>query len=38
VSEDDGKRAHDQVQKITDEHIARIDETLAAKEADILKV
>ena len=38
VSEDDGKRAHDQVQKITDEHIAKIDETLAAKEADILKV
>ncbi len=38
VSEDDGKRAHDQVQKITDEHIAKIDEVLAAKEADILKV
>ncbi len=38
VSEDEGKRAHDQVQKITDEHIARIDEVLAAKEADILKV
>jgi len=38
VSEDDGKRAHDQVQKITDEHIARIEEILAAKEADILKV
>ena len=38
ISEDDGKRAHDQVQKITDEHIAKIDDTLAAKEADILKV
>ena len=38
VSEDDGKRAHDQVQKITDEYIARIEEILAAKEADILKV
>jgi len=38
VSEDDGKRAHDQVQKITDEHIAKIEEVLAAKEADILKV
>jgi len=38
ISEDDGKRAHDQVQKITDEHIAKIEETLAAKEADILKV
>ncbi len=38
VSEDDGKRAHDQVQKITDEHIAKIEEVLTAKEADILKV
>jgi len=38
VSEDDGKRAHDQVQKITDEHITKIEEVLAAKEADILKV
>jgi len=38
VSEDDGKRAHDQVQKITDEHIAKIENVLAAKEADILKV
>ena len=38
VSEDEGKRAHDQVQKITDEHIAKIEEVLAAKEADILKV
>jgi len=38
ISEDDGKRAHDQVQKITDEHIAKIEEVLAAKEADILKV
>jgi len=38
VSEDDGKRAHDQVQKITDEHIAKIEEVLVAKEADILKV
>ena len=38
VSEDDGKRAHDQVQKITDEYIAKIEEILAAKEADILKV
>jgi len=38
VSEDDGKRGHDQVQKITDEHIAKIEETLVTKEADILKV
>ena len=38
VSEDDGKRGHDQVQKITNEHITKIEEVLAAKEADILKV
>jgi ribosome recycling factor len=38
VSEDEGKRAHDEVQKITDKHVAKIEELLAAKEADILKV
>jgi len=38
VSEDDGKRAHDEVQKITDKHVAKVEELLAAKEADILKV
>jgi len=38
VSEDEGKRAHDEIQKITDKHIAKTDEILAAKEADILKV
>ncbi len=38
ISEDEGKRAHDEVQKITDKHIAKIDEILAAKEEDILKV
>jgi len=38
ISEDEGKRAHDQVQKITDSFVAKIEETLASKEADILKV
>jgi ribosome recycling factor len=38
VSEDEGKRAHDEVQKITDQHVAKVEELLAAKEADILKV
>ncbi len=38
ISEDDGKKAHDHIQKITDENIARIDETLKTKETDILKV
>jgi len=38
ISEDDMKRAMDQVQKITDEYIKKVEETLATKEADILKV
>jgi len=38
ISEDEGKKAHDHIQKITDENIARIDETLKTKETDILKV
>lgn len=38
ISEDDMKRGLDQVQKITDEYIVKIDENLASKEADILKV
>lgn len=38
ISEDDMKRGLDQVQKITDETVKKIDEVLAAKEAEILKV
>jgi len=38
ISEDDLKRGLDQVQKITDEYVKKIDEVLASKEADILKV
>jgi ribosome recycling factor len=38
ISEDEMKRALDQVQKLTDEFIAKIDESLKAKEADILRV
>jgi ribosome recycling factor len=38
ISEDEGKKGHDHIQKLTDEHIAKIDEILAVKEADILKV
>ena len=38
ISEDESKKAQDQVQKITDEHIAKIDEAFKTKEADILKV
>jgi len=38
ISEDDMKRGLDQVQKITDETVKKIEEILAAKEAEILKV
>jgi ribosome recycling factor len=38
ISEDDGKRHSDQVQKATDEIIAEVDRMLAAKEKEILTV
>ncbi len=38
LSEDEGKRAHDEIQKITDRFIADIDNLLSKKQADILKV
>jgi len=38
ISEDESKKAHDKIQKLTDEHVAKIDEALKSKEADILKV
>jgi len=38
ISEDEMKRALDQIQKYTDEFIAKVDESLKAKEADILRV
>ena len=38
ISEDDMKKGLDQIQKITDEHIALVESILKSKEADILKV
>src|ERR1700704_3366357 len=38
VSEDDEKQAMAEVQKMTDQHIAMIDETLKKKEAEIMEV
>jgi ribosome recycling factor len=38
ISEDELKRALDKIQKMTDEHISKIDESLKAKEADIMRV
>ncbi len=38
VGEDDERRAHDEVQKLTDRFIAEIDKALQAKEADLMAV
>jgi ribosome recycling factor len=38
ISEDEMKRALEQIQKITDEYISKIDDSFKAKESDILRV
>ena len=38
VSEDDERRAQDEIQKLTDKFIAEIDKLLAAKETDLMAV
>lgn len=38
ASEDDQKRAETEIQKVTDRHIAEIDQLVAAKEQDIMAV
>jgi ribosome recycling factor len=38
IAEDEERRAQDEVQKLTDRHIAEIDKLLAVKEAELLQV
>jgi len=38
LSQDDEKRAHDEVQKLTDKHVADIDQVLAEKEKELMQV
>jgi ribosome recycling factor len=38
ISQDDEKRVHDEIQKLTDKHVAEIDQALAAKEKEIMQV
>ncbi len=38
ISQDDEKRVQDEVQKLTDRHVAEVDQTLAAKEKEIMQV
>jgi len=38
ISEDDERRAQDDIQKMTDRHIAEVDRLISAKEQEILTV
>ena len=38
ISEDESKKAHNEIQKITDNSVAEVDKLFSAKQADILKV
>ena len=38
ISEDDERRAHDAVQKLTDQFVAAVEKALAGKEADLLEI
>lgn len=38
ISEDDDRRGEDEIQKLTDKYIAKVDELLAAKEEDLMSV
>ncbi len=38
VSQDDDRRAQDEVQKITDKYVAEIDQVLAEKEKDLMQI
>jgi ribosome recycling factor len=38
ISQDDERKAQDEIQKLTDRHVAEIDQQLAAKEKEILQV
>ncbi|HEX7116853.1 MAG TPA: ribosome recycling factor [Steroidobacter sp.] len=38
LSQDDDRRAHDEIQKLTDKHIAEIDQLAAEKEKELMQV
>ncbi|TVZ38338.1 ribosome recycling factor [Alteromonadaceae bacterium 2753L.S.0a.02] len=38
ISEDDERRGHDEIQKLTDKYIAEIDAALAVKEKDLMEI
>ena len=38
ITEDEDRRAHEEVQKLTDKHVAAIDSVLADKEAELMEI
>jgi ribosome recycling factor len=38
ISEDDERRAQDEIQKLTDQYVAEVDAALALKEKDLLEI
>ena len=38
ISEDDERRAQDEIQKLTDQYIKDVDKMLAAKEAELMEI
>ena len=38
ISEDDDRRAHDEIQKLTDGYIAKLDQAVKAKEKEVLEI
>jgi len=38
ITEDDDRRAQEQIQKITDEHVAKIDDMLKVKEKELMEI
>jgi ribosome recycling factor len=38
ISEDDERRGQDQIQKLTDVFVAKVDAALGAKEADLMEI
>ena len=38
ISEDDERRAQDDIQKVTDKHTAEIDKLLTSKEEDLMQI
>jgi ribosome recycling factor len=38
ITEDEDRKAHDEIQKLTDRHVSQIDDLLKDKEAEIMEV